>query len=410
MAKQKQKQVEADELQVGTWHKFNGYAEEQEEPTLEEGVLVEILGYDGSEEVYNVRDAAGNKESLYTSELDEDEVEPPAKKKAKKAKVEDDDEEDEDDKPKAKKAKAKKPTVYTDMGILVDEEIDTKEAKTAMKEMKALAKANDIDPEDYETWELLGAYLDSLEDEEEAPKEKAAKPAKTPPAEVAVLPPVKKTTSVQNAIKEYGGDALQAAAKLIDRVDSTYFTLGGVLAEISQKKLYEQLLDEDDKPLYSGQPGFAAYCENTLGLKYRKAQYLIQLYTKFVALGFTEKKLAGIGWTKLRELVNVVDEDNVEEWLAAIKDQSVKEIQESVKIALQQDGDGTGTGSGTGTKGGLAQVVKFTFVAHQDKAEVWKEALQKAAEVLGIEEDAEAPRNSAALDHIISEWLAMPEE
>lgn len=101
----------------------------------------------------------------------------------------------------------------------------------------------------------------------------------------------------------HGEDPLKAAARLVERQDRDDFTLGGVLSHIQRYNLHCTLG-------YSGTSDFQQYIEQELGVKYRKARYLISIYECFSKLGLDEQRLSAMGWSKAKELVRVVNKDN----------------------------------------------------------------------------------------------------
>ncbi len=62
-----------------------------------------------------------------------------------------------------------------------------------------------------------------------------------------------------------------------------------------------------------GKRGFEDYIEKELGVKYRKARYLINIYDYFTALGIDETKLGQMGWSKAKELVGKATKENFDE-------------------------------------------------------------------------------------------------
>lgn len=230
---------------------------------------------------------------------------------------------------------------------------------------------------------------------------KAAKEAKPPKAEkekpaAVVLPPIKLLPTVKKAIED-SSDLITAAESLMNRAEATDFTLGGVLAKIEETAAFESLKAKDGTPKYGvGHVGFGNFCEAHLGLKYRKAQYLIGNYTTCVRLGITEKQIAGIGWSKLKEAVGLMTADNFEEILQLAKDTPFGEFASEMKTRKIATGNVHGNTQAT--------LTTFTFKLFNDKAEAIKEALKAAQAVLGKENDDMASL-SAAFEHIVTEWV-----
>lgn len=231
----------------------------------------------------------------------------------------------------------------------------------------------------------------------EAKKEKA-KPAKVeePVGPVTLLP------SVKALVKESEGDLIRAAELLTDRSGATDYSLGGILGKIEETAAFENIKDDEGQPKYgTGHKGFSKFVEDHLGMKYRKARYLITNYVTAVNCGITEKQLAGIGWSKLKEAVAVLTEDNKDEIIAEAKAMPFENFKAAMKKRLVN-------GGGKQHGNSKAELVTFTFRLHNDKATVATEALNKAKATLGIEGN-DVGTNSMALDHILSEWMTYQE-
>ena len=191
-------------------------------------------------------------------------------------------------------------------------------------------------------------------------------------------------------------DAVQAARDLIIRGEETYFTLGGVLHHIAEHKDYLTITNEKNESLYQGQTAFEDFVEAELGIKARKARYLISIYRHFSTLGLDEKRLTTIGWAKAKEIARSgASIKDTEALLEYAPHHTIAELQAKIESSnVPAGGDGTGT---TGTR---AQKVSFKFVFFQDKATLLKQALDTAKQAI----DNEDP--NAALDYIITEWVA----
>lgn len=201
---------------------------------------------------------------------------------------------------------------------------------------------------------------------------------------------LKDTKGVKAALKK--GNILKTAQNLVAQAEETYFILGGILAHIYYEKSYLKLTDEEQHPIYSGNKGFALYVADELGIEYRKAMYLINIYTHFSNLGVDEKQLATIGWSKAKELVGITTADNMEELIEFAEGHSRNELVDHIKETYVTDG--------SGTSGGKAKMVTFKFTLFEDKASVLEAALTAAMEA------AELDTYDEALDYIVSEWMA----
>lgn len=229
----------------------------------------------------------------------------------------------------------------------------------------------------------------------------AAKPAKAPKPEPEPMAPVKLVGSAKTIAAEYNGDLVKAALILTERAESTDYTLGGVLAKIHETAAFEGILDAEGQPKYgTGHAGYGKFTELHLGMKYRKATYLEGIYTTCVRLGITEKQIAGIGWSKLKESLSSLTEENKDEILAEAKALPFDQFKAAMKKRVVNGGGKVHGNTNT------ADLTTFTFKLHNDKGQVLVEALDKAKTALGIE-GTDVFTQSQALDHIVSEWLSM---
>lgn len=394
------------QYQAGETVQFKGYTalEDGQEELLTAGESVEITSYtDEDGGLYNVKNSEGIEDSVFASELER----PATKASAKKAPA------TEKTTVTKKAAKAKKVIVLFagfDKDTIPSEEQDalvegqemevvSDDGDTVTCKFQITWAGEDGEGDVTETYEQVfqRTEVDGLP--EATTKTKAEKPAKVEKVKVekaqkVELPAFKKTASVSAILKENGGDALEAAKSLVEQKEHTTFSLGGILAYIKRNDIHAEIMEGATGKYEYGLKGFNAYVYDELGIQARTADYYVNLYEKFSQL-VPESKLANIGWTKLRELLPLnLDKENVDEWLKQAKASTTSELKESVRTSLV-NGEGKVHGSTN-----LSKKVAFRFIAFDDQAEVWNAALEKAKESLG--EDAD---NSAALNHIITEWV-----
>lgn len=212
---------------------------------------------------------------------------------------------------------------------------------------------------------------------------------------------LKLTASVKAAMAEAGG-LIEAVEKLIEKSSATDFTIGGLLAKIEETAAFESIVDEYGVSRYgTGHRGFGKFVEDHLGMKYRKAKYLTGIYRVCTERGITEKQLAGIGWSKIKEALGALSDSDadVDEILEEAKNLSFDEFKAAMRKKVI-DGGGRIHGNSK------ADQVNFSFRLFNDKAALLNDALASAKATLGIEGD-DVVANSQALDHIVTEWLSM---
>jgi len=178
--------------------------------------------------------------------------------------------------------------------------------------------------------------------------------------------------------------AFEIVPELIESVDFSYFRLGGVLSAISDNDWWK---DESGS--------FKDFIQDNFGLHYRKAMYLINIYDGLVEANIPWHKVSGLGWTKLKELADILTPENVDEWVAKAQAMTTLNLQAAVKAFKSGDLDADGT-----TAPDTSGVSTITFKVHPDQKETIKEAVEKAME------DADTEFKGVALEAICMNFLA----
>jgi hypothetical protein len=186
---------------------------------------------------------------------------------------------------------------------------------------------------------------------------------------------------VENMTEVQAGNAVKA---LTDTSDFNSFKLGGVLSVIMQNKWFGTY------------PDFKSYIEGEHGFHIRKAQYLMSLYNGLCDLGLPWSDLKKVGWTKLRELLPVIDKDNAASWInkASGDDMTVIKLGALVKAAQKNAEAGNDSGAGT-----HVATVHKGFKLHPDQLETVMAGINKAKTASGTESD------SVALEFMALDWL-----
>jgi hypothetical protein len=299
-------------------------------------------------------------------------------------------------------AKAALDSVTTDEFEVIGTSAPSK--KVAAKKAAGKVKPSAVVEEEQEEAEVMVVV-----DNEPAATSKKAAAKKAPKAEAAPTPKpqaVKQLASVKEAIAGANGNAVAAADNLHGTVEYTYLILGGVLAVIQATDAHSDPSNTEvgQSPYAEGQKGFAKYVEARLGMKYRKAQYLIGIYETVTKLGISEAKLKGIGWSKLKDLVAYLDSGaNVDEALELARKLSGSELRDEIKRLMVKEGKGL-----HGNSNESHEMDSFSFTVHNDQAETIREALKTAAEALDVADPNEDPSTlGQCFNHIVSEWYAL---
>lgn len=161
-------------------------------------------------------------------------------------------------------------------------------------------------------------------------------------------------------------------------VEKGYMDLAKLLSEIYHKEYH----------LEWGFANFEAYCDMELDFQYRKAKYLVEIWDKVKTLNIDQKRLEAIGWTKLRELVKVMDAENVEEWLERAESSSYRELHTTISTRI---------GSGETPE----QITTFKLRMDAGEAAIIMEALDAAKSMLSSDKENE----TLALQMICQDWM-----
>jgi hypothetical protein len=181
-------------------------------------------------------------------------------------------------------------------------------------------------------------------------------------------------------------DIVALANELIEQTSMDEYRLGGILYHVRLSKSYKDL----DKA-YAENKGFELFVEDRLGIGYRKAMYLIDIYTKFNLHGLGGDKVAELGWTKASHVAKYITEDNAEEILGMAETMTSRELGDSVKERFSP------VGADTREK---AKFTTFKFRLIESLGDQVKSILEQAALAQG--------KDSKKLDQvfadIITEW------
>lgn len=179
--------------------------------------------------------------------------------------------------------------------------------------------------------------------------------------------------------------AFALVPKLMEDIDRNHFRIGGLLSRINSEGWYQ------DK----GYETFRSFIEAVYGLKYRKANYLINNYKALLTAGIPWEKVKHLGWTKLSEVAKYLTLENVDEWMAAIEGMTVDQIIAYVAKVTKAPA----IAGSTDAVVAATQVTSMTFKLHQDQKATVREALNKCKHETGTEHD------SVALEYICIDFL-----
>ena len=235
---------------------------------------------------------------------------------------------------------------------------DTKATKTAAKKTAKAAPKEEADGE-----EAANDELPDLENEDE---------------------------SVLALIAE-SDDLIATAQELEANVATTEFQLGGILFHIKKAKSY---LEVEGGEAYDEAGGFQKFLLDFFNVDYRKAMYLIDIYTCFTLAGIENPSqvVAEIGWTKASKIAKhlVGENADVEGLIALAQENTVADLSEAIKEQVE-----VGSSKNPGEKK-TRLTLKFRYF--EEEAAIVEDTLNAAKEQLGLKDTTEA------LLHILQEW------
>jgi hypothetical protein len=145
-----------------------------------------------------------------------------------------------------------------------------------------------------------------------------------------------------------------------------------------------------------GYASFNDYVDSELDMQRRKAQYLVAIADWFGSQSNdVQDWVKGLGWTKARELVGVVDDSNAAEWQEVVEGASLREISEAVKTAKTASSE-----TGASEASGEDKPKGKRFMLFEGQMSNVEAALTQA------KINASTEKEGHALDMICTEYLA----
>jgi hypothetical protein len=136
---------------------------------------------------------------------------------------------------------------------------------------------------------------------------------------------------VQGNVDDYRAMADQTVhniREIRERDNELFVELATELNKVKKHNLYLYTENPSTGQTYKS---MKEYLQNEVAYSERKAHYLTDIYDKFEEeLGVLDK-VKSVGWTKLKELVDVVNKDNYEDWYEHAQENSVRDLQKLVK-------------------------------------------------------------------------------
>lgn len=197
----------------------------------------------------------------------------------------------------------------------------------------------------------------------------------TPVTETELLPPA-----------EYQ-DLRREVIEAKSESEAAYWRLAGALFIVWNESAYEEW----------GYSSFNDYVDSELDMQRRKAQYLVAIAGWFGDQNDdVQAWVKGIGWTKARELVGVVDDDNAREWKDIAESSSLREL----TVAVKEHKTGGSTGGEGESSASEDRPKPKRFMLFEGQMDNVESALAQSKIAAGTDKDGHA------LDMICTEYLA----
>jgi hypothetical protein len=173
------------------------------------------------------------------------------------------------------------------------------------------------------------------------------------------------------------------------RVDDSYWELSQSLSEVYSGSYY----------IAWGFQSWKEYVESELEFAPRKAQYLVSIQDWFGRMKPEVKAwVQSLGWTKAKELVGIVTEENASDWKARLDGLTYREILE--QISQKDDAEPTPLDTGADKPVATEKAAKKAFALFPEQNSNVEAAIEKAKKLANTEKDGHA------LDLICSDFLA----
>jgi hypothetical protein len=181
-------------------------------------------------------------------------------------------------------------------------------------------------------------------------------------------------------------ELLELAQEVVEESSNADYRVAGVLYHVRNTGAYKGI-----DPEYAATGGFEAYINEVLGMEYRKAMYLIDIYYKFSKFEVSSELIATEGWTKCSQIARVMTEDNADALVEAAETLTVADLKETIKEDFTiEDGK---------AKAPTKKRVTFKFRLYEDQAGGVEQIMEEAMETLSLD-------MNQAFEHMATEWAS----
>jgi hypothetical protein len=163
------------------------------------------------------------------------------------------------------------------------------------------------------------------------------------------------------------------------------WTLGGILYNVKVSGAYKTINDNK----YDQKKGWEMFIDEQIGIDYRKAMYLVDIYSKFTRHGVKKEVAARLGWSKASRISAVMDNENTEELVALADDSSFRDLEDTIRTEYKTKG---------ATKGTKIKRMGFRFRIAEEGGAIVADYLEQARNELGLD------NLDDTFQHIVTEW------
>lgn len=175
--------------------------------------------------------------------------------------------------------------------------------------------------------------------------------------------------------------------ELLATADSNYLAAAERLSEVWHKGYYTTPF---------GYEKFDHYCEAELPWKPRAAKYLIEVFDKANLLNLPKKRITKIGWTKMKDLVAILEkemsEEDIEAWLSFAETHKALEVTEEVKKHRRRTRTSTASSEATGQ-------ITWRLRMTESEANILTDGINEAKALCNTTNDV------TALEMIVQDWM-----
>lgn len=185
------------------------------------------------------------------------------------------------------------------------------------------------------------------------------------------------------------GEIREAVQDARRKAEESYWDLSVLLHDVHQNSYY----------VAWGHASWVDYIECELDMQKRKAQYLVSIQDWFGRMPpHIQQWVRSLGWTKAKELVGIVDEENADEWREKLDGLSFRDMMDVLKGRSEEPDEEVEAGPAVTEQDDKPISMKFKLFAEQH--DNVSRALERAKDMADSEKDGHA------LDLICTDFLS----